>query len=166
MDQGSLHIEADQITIYHDDKEADRILATGSPARLQQQPELEKGPIKASANTIEYFKTEDRIQLRENANIEQEGSIVTGDSIDYLMNEQTGQGGLRQKQRVQPRQSSDPGRSGQRRGALAWLVYRQIIWPKPTVVGKWCGMFPCRSTAVRWSVSWAPMARAKPLVFT
>ena len=39
MDQGSLHIEADQITIYHDDKEADRILATGSPARLQQQPE-------------------------------------------------------------------------------------------------------------------------------
>ncbi len=88
MDQGSLHIEADQITIYHDDKEADRILATGSPARLQQQPELEKGPIKASANTIEYFKTEDRIQLRENANIEQEGSIVTGDSIDYLMNEQ------------------------------------------------------------------------------
>jgi lipopolysaccharide export system protein LptA len=88
MDQGSLHIEADQITIYHDDKEADRILATGSPARLQQQPELEKGPIKASANTTEYFKTEDRIQLRENANIEQEGSIVTGDSIDYLMNEQ------------------------------------------------------------------------------
>ncbi len=88
MDQGSLHIEADQITIYHDDKDANRILATGKPARLQQQPELEKGLIKASANTIEYFKTEDRIQLRENANIEQDGSIVTGDSIDYLMNEQ------------------------------------------------------------------------------
>ncbi|MEP4147610.1 MAG: lipopolysaccharide transport periplasmic protein LptA [Halioglobus sp.] len=88
MDQGSLHIEADQITVYHDDKEANRVVATGKPARLQQQPELEKGPIKASADTIEYFKSEDRIQLRENANIEQEGSIVTGDSIDYLMNEQ------------------------------------------------------------------------------
>ena len=88
MDQGSLHIEADEITVYHDDKEADRILATGKPARLQQQPELEKGPIKASADTIEYFKQEDRIQLRQNANIEQDGSIVTGDSIDYLMNEQ------------------------------------------------------------------------------
>ena len=88
LDQGSLHIEADQITVYHDDKEADRVVATGKPARLQQQPELEKGPIKASADTIEYFKNEERIQLRENANIEQDGSIVTGDSIDYLMNEQ------------------------------------------------------------------------------
>lgn len=88
LDQGSLHIEADQITVYHDDKEADRVVATGKPARLQQQPELEKGPIKASADTIEYFKSEERIQLRENANIEQDGSIVTGDSIDYLMNEQ------------------------------------------------------------------------------
>ena len=88
MDQGSLHIEADQITVYHNDKEADRVIAVGKPARLQQQPELNKGLIKASADTIEYFKNEDRIQLRENAHIEQEGSIVTGDSIDYLMNEQ------------------------------------------------------------------------------
>ena len=88
LDQGSLHIEADQITVYHDARDADRVLATGMPARLQQQPEVEKAPIKASANTIEYFKSEERIQLRENAHIEQDGSIVTGDSIDYLMNEQ------------------------------------------------------------------------------
>ena len=88
MDQGSLHIEADQITVYHDAKEANRVLATGTPAKLEQQPEVDKPPIKASANTIEYFKSEERIQLRENAHIEQDGSIVTGDSIDYLMNEQ------------------------------------------------------------------------------
>lgn len=88
MDQGSLHIEAEQLTVYHDDKEADRILATGSPAKLQQQPEPDKAPIKASADSIEYFKLEERVQLRQNAHIEQDGSIVTGDSIDYLMNEQ------------------------------------------------------------------------------
>ena len=88
MDQGSLHIEADQITVYHDSNDASRILATGEPARLEQQPEVDKPPIKASANTIEYFKNEERVQLRENAYIEQDGSIVTGDSIDYLMNEQ------------------------------------------------------------------------------
>ena len=88
MDQGSLHIEADQVTVYHDDKEADRIMATGKPAKLQQQPEAGKPPIKASADSIEYFKREERVQLRQNAYIEQDGSIVTGDSIDYLMNEQ------------------------------------------------------------------------------
>lgn len=88
MDQGTLHIEADQITIYHVGEEADRIFATGNPARLQQQPDPEKGPVKARANSIEYIKSEERVLLRENAHIEQDGSIVTGDSIDYYIDEQ------------------------------------------------------------------------------
>jgi lipopolysaccharide export system protein LptA len=88
MDQGSLHIEADRITVFHDQREADRIIAEGSPASLQQQPEPDKGLVKARAKVIEYFKSEDRIRLSENANIEQEGSIVTGDSIDYYISEQ------------------------------------------------------------------------------
>ena len=88
MDQGSLRIEADIIIVYHDDEQADRILAEGQPARLQQQPDPEKGPIKAHANFIEYFKSEDRVRLRESAHIEQDGSIVTGDSIDYYITEQ------------------------------------------------------------------------------
>lgn len=88
MDQGSLHIEADTLTVYHDDQQADKILAEGQPARMQQQPDPEKGPIKAHANIIEYFKNEDRVRLRESAHIEQDGSIVTGDSIDYYITEQ------------------------------------------------------------------------------
>lgn len=88
MDQGSLHIEADQITVYHDEQQADRILARGKPAKLQQQPALDKAPVKARAEIIEYHKAEDRVQLRQNAHIEQDGSIVTGDSIDYFISEQ------------------------------------------------------------------------------
>ena len=88
MDQGSLHIEADQITIYHVGEEADRILATGKPAHLQQQPDPAKGLIKARAETIEYMKNEQRIELRKSAHIEQDGSIVTGDFIDYLIDQQ------------------------------------------------------------------------------
>lgn len=88
MDQGSLHIEADRITVYHDQREADRIIAEGSPASLQQQPEPDKGLVKAQAGMIEYFKSEDRIRLSQRANIEQDGSIVTGDSIDYYITEQ------------------------------------------------------------------------------
>ncbi|AQA19805.1 lipopolysaccharide transport periplasmic protein LptA [Halioglobus japonicus] len=88
MDQGSLHIKAERITVYHDAEKADRILAEGSPAHMQQQPEPDKGLIKARANVIEYHKSEDRVQLRDNASIEQEGSTVTGDSIDYFITEQ------------------------------------------------------------------------------
>lgn len=88
MDQGTLHIEADIITVYHVDQEADKIVATGKPARLQQQPEPDKGPVKAHAEVIEYYKDDDRVQLLNNANIEQDGSIVTGDSIEYFINEQ------------------------------------------------------------------------------
>lgn len=86
--QGSLLIEADKITIFHDDKSADKIIASGQPARLQQQPDPLKGAITASANTIEYYKIEERIHLITNALIEQDGSTVSGQSINYFVAEQ------------------------------------------------------------------------------
>ena len=88
MQQGSLQIEAEKITVFHQQAAADRILAEGSPARLQQQPEADKGIVHAAAQQIEYFKEEERVHLRRQARIEQEGSIVTGDTIDYYMAEQ------------------------------------------------------------------------------
>ena len=88
MDQGTLQIEADKITVYHREQEADKIVAEGQPAHLQQQPEPEKGLMHARASIIEYYKTEDRVHLKRNASIEQEGSTVTGDSIEYFISEQ------------------------------------------------------------------------------
>jgi len=86
--QGSLHIEADKLTIFHDRKAADRIVAVGAPARLRQQPEVDKAIVTASAGRIEYLKSSERVLLREAATIEQDGAVVTGESIDYLMAEQ------------------------------------------------------------------------------
>lgn len=88
MQQGSLQIEAEKITVFHRQAAADRILAQGNPARLQQQPEVDKGIVHAAAQHIEYFKEEERVHLRRQARIEQEGSVVTGDTIDYYMAEQ------------------------------------------------------------------------------
>ncbi len=88
MNQGTLNIDADTITIYHTGEDASRIVAAGTPAQLEQQPEIDKALLKAEAATIEYFKNEERVQLREAARIEQDGSIVTGDTIDYFMAEQ------------------------------------------------------------------------------
>lgn len=88
MDQGSMHIEADKLTIYHAEEDVEKIVAEGRPARMRQQPELDKGIVYARAHTIEYFKGEERVHLKTNASIEQDGGTVTGDSIDYFITEQ------------------------------------------------------------------------------
>ncbi len=88
LDQGSLHIEADRISVFHDREEADRVLAKGSPARLQQQPEPEKGPMHARARTIEYLRSVGRVLLKGEAFIEQDGSTVTGETIEYFIDDQ------------------------------------------------------------------------------
>jgi lipopolysaccharide export system protein LptA len=88
MEQGSMRLEADKLTIYHVTDEVDRIVAEGQPAKMQQQPELDKGVVHAHADVIEFFKREDRVHLQTNARIEQDGSVVSGDSIDYFIAEQ------------------------------------------------------------------------------
>lgn len=103
LQQGSLRIRAERLTVHHQVEAAERIVAEGSPAHLQEQPEPDKGLLHARARTIEFFSSEERVQLRQDASIEQDGSLVTGNSIDYFIAEQRvradsdsrGQGGQR-----------------------------------------------------------------------
>ena len=88
LQQGSLKINADLISIHHDEKQTDLIIAEGVPATMTQTPEVGKGPIRASANRIEYRRSDDLVRLITEANIEQDGATVSGDTIDYLVTEQ------------------------------------------------------------------------------
>ncbi len=88
MIQGSLDILADTITIFHETAQADKIVAEGKPAEMQQQPAADEPLVKASAEVIEYYKIEDRVHLRVNAQFTQDGASVTGDTIDYYITEQ------------------------------------------------------------------------------
>lgn len=88
MNQGSMHIQADKITIYHAEEEADKIVAEGRPAKMRQRPDLEKGPVHARARTIEYYQSEQIVHLQTDARIEQDGATVAGDSIDYFITQQ------------------------------------------------------------------------------
>ena len=88
MNQGSMHIEADTLTIYHIEAEADKIVAEGTPARMRQRPDMEKGPVHARALVIEYYQREEKVHLRTQARVEQDGAIVAGDSIDYFIAEE------------------------------------------------------------------------------
>lgn len=88
MNQGTMRIEADQITIYRIETEGDKIVAEGSPAHLQQQPKPESALMHAWGEIIEFYRTEERVQLRQGAQLEQDGSTVRGDTIDYFIPQQ------------------------------------------------------------------------------
>ncbi|MFT4613253.1 MAG: lipopolysaccharide export system protein LptA [Bacteroidia bacterium] len=88
MRQGSMELEAERITFYHSAERADQIVAQGNPAKMRQQPEPQKGLVHAEAEVIQYFRQEQRVHLQSNASIEQDGALVTGDSIDYFIDRQ------------------------------------------------------------------------------
>ena len=86
--QGSMELEADTLTIYHTTEKADQMIAAGNPARMRQQPEPNKGIVHAQGRVITYFRSEDKVNLRTDARIEQDGAVVSGDSIDYIIAKQ------------------------------------------------------------------------------
>ena len=88
LTQGSMEIHASDLTIMHTAEQADLIVATGNPATMVQQPEVSKSPINAEAMRIEYRRELDKVTLKDNARIEQDGAIVAGAVIHYLVSEQ------------------------------------------------------------------------------
>jgi lipopolysaccharide export system protein LptA len=86
--QGSLKISADEVTLYHINTQADKIVAEGAPARMQQQRTLESETMHAEGRIIEYYKEEERVHIREEAKLEQGGSTVRSDSIEYFINQE------------------------------------------------------------------------------
>lgn len=81
--QGSLRIDADKVVVHSDGHRIQRMVATGNRARLQQLPEPDGELVKGRARTITYLQQEELMVLEEEAEVEQEGSIVTGQRIDY-----------------------------------------------------------------------------------
>jgi lipopolysaccharide export system protein LptA len=84
IQQGSLLISAETIIIHtNPDSSVKKMVATGSPARFQQQPEANQGIITAAANSITYTPTKEHLLLVENASLEQDGAVMSGPTIDY-----------------------------------------------------------------------------------
>lgn len=83
MTQGSINIKADKVTLHTVNKKLSKIICIGKPARYQQQPELDGGLVIARANTIEYHLDLEVIKLIKDASLDQEGSTLTGDIINY-----------------------------------------------------------------------------------
>jgi lipopolysaccharide export system protein LptA len=88
IDQGSLHISAERVTIRSDDEQVSEIVATGTPAKMHQKPAADREPVYARARTIQYDVIREILTLVEEAKVTQEGSTVTGERIVYYVQEQ------------------------------------------------------------------------------
>lgn len=84
VDQGTLRVTAETLTIdLQDGKKVLRITAVDTPAHYQQQIEAGEDLVRAHALTIVYHTQDERVDLKGEANLEQEGSTLTGDLIVY-----------------------------------------------------------------------------------
>lgn len=95
IEQGQLTISAETVTIHSsmaNDETGERsvslITAQGSPAIFVQAVPNQERTIRATGNTIRYWLDRGVINLEDNANIDQQGSSVSGDAIEYFIDQQ------------------------------------------------------------------------------
>ena len=81
--QGTILIRAEKVTVFSTTEGVSKIICKGKPAHYQQLPKMDGSMVLASGNTIEYRPALDQIQLIDNASLEQDGTIITGERIDY-----------------------------------------------------------------------------------
>lgn len=82
--QGTLKITGDTVTITQD-KNGDIELFTsvGKPAYYEQKPAADKDIVKAYGLTIQYYATNERIVLIDQAKVIQQGNTFEGEKIVY-----------------------------------------------------------------------------------
>lgn len=86
VEQGTLKIRADNITLNLDDKRSIKTaVATGRPATMQQIVTQEKGLAKGQANKIDYNAVTGIITLTGNAKLTQAGASFSGNTIRYSL---------------------------------------------------------------------------------
>ncbi|NRB37628.1 MAG: lipopolysaccharide transport periplasmic protein LptA [Pseudomonadales bacterium] len=89
LQQGSLKIQADKITINTDNNgDVSSLTALGTPAKLEQKPALDQDKVYGRANLIRYDIHKSKMTLKGNAHIKQGQAELNSDNIVYLANQQ------------------------------------------------------------------------------
>ncbi len=83
MQQGSMRIQAHEVVIYSTRSKVSQIVAVGEPARYEQKPSEDEGLVVAQARRIEYNISQETLHLINGASLQQEGTSLSGNRIDY-----------------------------------------------------------------------------------
>lgn len=85
VQQGSIQISADEVTLFSENGEVLRMDARGTPAALRQRPAIDKAPVTARGLLVRYHLANEHLELIGQASLEQDGSTVSSDRIDYFI---------------------------------------------------------------------------------
>jgi lipopolysaccharide export system protein LptA len=81
--QGTMQISGTEIRVFTKNDELQTVIASGSPARFQQQLTLGQEPAKANAKTINFDNKTRLLILDTNVELNQGGKVVVGDHVEY-----------------------------------------------------------------------------------
>ncbi len=81
--QGTSVLTADQVTVQHPDKKAQKIIAVGKPVKYRQRQEGGKPDIRAEALQAEYFVDSEELVMIGNAVLYQGNDSFRSDRITY-----------------------------------------------------------------------------------
>jgi len=87
MQQGTMTVTGDKMTIELEDQQVVRVIAEGNRAHYQQQIKPDESMVLADAKKITYFTAEERVELVGNAHLTQDNNEFTGELIKYNTNE-------------------------------------------------------------------------------
>lgn len=85
LTQGTLRIESDRLVVHGNNEQIEKAIATGQPARYQQQIQADDPLTHAEALTIEFYAQQQQAVLIGQAQLRQEGNLMTGEKIHYDM---------------------------------------------------------------------------------
>jgi len=81
VQQGSMRLRADVVTVHHDKRKPSKLVAEGRPAKFQQRSD--KGPIKGEAKRLEYKINSENLILIGDAVVTQGKDSIRSDRIVY-----------------------------------------------------------------------------------
>lgn len=81
--QGTLQLTAAELTVHSKDGDVVKAVATGQPATYRQRPDGKEQDVEAEALRMEYYGTEQKIILIDQAQVRQGGDTFRSQRIHY-----------------------------------------------------------------------------------
>lgn len=88
MEQGTLKMRADKITVLRTDKGLEKVIAEGKTAHYEQILNAGEAVTHAYGETIIYQADIEKLTLLKQAGLERQGNLFTGQKIVYLIKDQ------------------------------------------------------------------------------
>ncbi|MBT4145524.1 MAG: lipopolysaccharide transport periplasmic protein LptA [Gammaproteobacteria bacterium] len=81
--QGSMRMDADKVVVYMENREIQKLVATGTPVKFQQTPEEGKEDVHGKALTAEYYPETKLLIMVEEAVVWQGKNSTASERIEY-----------------------------------------------------------------------------------